>query len=345
MQNGQQIPLTEQSAYDFIDKIIYLEENLGKNTTFRMLSPAELAIKDPNGIAKSIANFIGLHTWFIVNRGAEQAAGTIEQEGAFSFIEINHEVCRSSEQLLAVLSHEIMHKYLRMHGLSYSSELENEILTDVATIYTGLGKLTLNGVYAEYMKYEGNTLVTSIQKIGYLTIESFCFIYLLLCKLRGLPVSTNELNDNVIAVLHEVENSQLYSDISLQIDDDENELLRIEDSFKAQHSKSEADIESKITYLEKTLSNLKGKQDGLQRLFSLTSKSIDHFGETTEYNPVLNKLKRTKQLKFLRLQLQKQQVMIETLLNEMSEIKMFFIKPNNKSTKKTKKLFEWLRKK
>ena len=61
-------------------------------------------------------------------------------------------------------------------------EFENEILTDTTTIFTGLGKLTLNGCEKTHVSTNNNedgskTETTKTQKLGYLDKSQFAFIY------------------------------------------------------------------------------------------------------------------------------------------------------------------------
>lgn len=49
------------------------------------------------------------------------------------------------EHVLAILAHESTHNYLYNHGVRESQELENEILTDLAAAYLGLGHLLVPG--------------------------------------------------------------------------------------------------------------------------------------------------------------------------------------------------------
>jgi len=49
------------------------------------------------------------------------------------------------KHILAILAHECTHNYLFHHGVRESDEAENEILTDIATAYLGLGHLIIPG--------------------------------------------------------------------------------------------------------------------------------------------------------------------------------------------------------
>lgn len=55
----------------------------------------------------------------------------------------------SIEQTVAVLAHEICHKYLYVHGLYNPIEVINEIYTDLCTMYVGFGEIIIAGYVTE----------------------------------------------------------------------------------------------------------------------------------------------------------------------------------------------------
>lgn len=62
-------------------------------------------------------------------------------------IMINAGYCYASVGVAAILAHEIMHLLLFRLDIVLEDRFENETLTDLATIETGLGILTVNGMY------------------------------------------------------------------------------------------------------------------------------------------------------------------------------------------------------
>lgn len=243
MSKYTQISLTEKNAYDYIDKVMYLEKNIGKHISFKVLNPIDLMPykDDLNVLAKKIAEFVGLEATFIVTKGARGKGGEIEYDGKVSYIDINVNVCKSFSQTIAVLAHEIMHKYLKNKGLFYNLEIENEVLTDIATVYVGLGKLSLNGNYVEDRIINEQTITTNVSKVGYLDLESFCFIYLLICKLRSINKDVVEfgLNRNVINMLNKVNDSFLFSSIVYEMDNTRNVVSDMSNEVKKHEQKME----------------------------------------------------------------------------------------------------------
>jgi hypothetical protein len=95
----------------------------------------------------------------------------------------------------AILAHELTHHFLLNKGVVYDDINENERLTDLATVYLGLGKLTLNGyepVTWKVKRKEGE--VTYTYKVGYLTSMDMAMILDRVCSFRHIPMEYTEIN-------------------------------------------------------------------------------------------------------------------------------------------------------
>jgi len=69
-----------------------------------------------------------------------------DKENEAIFINSKHR--ESAFECGAILAHEIMHYYLMgNHGIALADTKENELMTDLATIYSGLGVLVINSFY------------------------------------------------------------------------------------------------------------------------------------------------------------------------------------------------------
>lgn len=136
-----------------IENLFVLESNLGSKVKYLVLDPFPVNSPDIISIqeaAKKIASFIGLLDMvFIVGiaKQGEKVGGHIELSGnnREAFIELSEGVLKYQETVLSTLAHEITHKYLQMNGIRHPDENKNEILTDTASVYLGLGKIMLNG--------------------------------------------------------------------------------------------------------------------------------------------------------------------------------------------------------
>lgn len=193
---------------DCIDKIAMLEKRVGAVTPYEILQPFTIDTGDAIAIqnaAKKIADFVGLNNFtFIVGlaKAEEGVGGHIELEQGVNtlYIEISKDMKKFPDAVPALLAHEITHKYLETNGISCGTgpthQYENEVLTDITTIFLGLGKLVLNGcegknIRQESLKEETRT-ITETMKTGYLDRNQFAFVYRLVCAMRQIPAKVCE---------------------------------------------------------------------------------------------------------------------------------------------------------
>lgn len=88
----------------------------------------------------------------------------------------------------AILAHELTHHFLALKGISYPDEEENEQLTDLATTYLGLGKLTMNGYYPITWTIERrDRKVTYTYQVGYLSPQDIAAAMYSVCVFRHIP--------------------------------------------------------------------------------------------------------------------------------------------------------------
>lgn len=92
------------------------------------------------------------------------------------FIEVGEQFVDHEDDLLAVLAHEITHIFLHRHRLAFPDTLENEILTDTAATYLGLGTLILNGYSENQRIIDKNTEERTTKWYGYLTPLEYGYI-------------------------------------------------------------------------------------------------------------------------------------------------------------------------
>lgn len=186
-----------------LEKIYSLSKRLENNKFYQLLKPWQFRSYDLIEVqeaGKIISSFIGMpNLTFVISytEKNKRTGGHIElnnnnEEGVF--IEIDNKFKNDYSIVLAILAHEICHKLIHINGLTQFG-YENEILTDVATVYTGLGKLSLNGCetvsFSTHKQVEGdkslNTVTTTTQKVGYLNRLQFAFVYNVICKMRRIP--------------------------------------------------------------------------------------------------------------------------------------------------------------
>lgn len=185
---------------DYLKRIFQLEQLIGAKTTYQILEPFYVNTQDIISIqdaAKKIGEFIGLKgLTFIVAacKQEENIAGHIESNKYenIAFVEVSTENLKYEQATLAVLAHEVTHKYLDWYDfyskIGCQNEYEKEILTDITSVFLGLGKLLLNGYEID------NT--DKIKKFGYLNLLQLAFLYRLICAMRKILSDEYERNLN-----------------------------------------------------------------------------------------------------------------------------------------------------
>lgn len=111
--------------------------------------------------AKTILSYldesVGNLSIFFTNNLSE-TPGSFSVSNGTEVIAINERYKNDPCSAVAVLSHEITHLYLMSRrGIFLTDEQENELLTDIATIYLGLGILVVNG-----MIFRSNWFITVV---------------------------------------------------------------------------------------------------------------------------------------------------------------------------------------
>lgn len=94
-----------------------------------------------------------------------------------------------------ILAHELTHHFLACRGVAQTPIEANERLTDVATAYLGLGKLTLNGY--EPLTWRARRHGRDVRytyRVGYLTSEDMALVLRRCCVFRGLSPLVAERN-------------------------------------------------------------------------------------------------------------------------------------------------------
>ncbi len=195
--------MSEVFAEDYMEKIILLENLIGSKTSYQMLDPFSLnarTIIEIQTAAKKIAKFIGLSglTFLVtIAKQKEKVGGHIELKYGDRevFIEISDDTAKFDDAILATLAHEISHKYLQINGISCGTDsvhqYANEVLTDITSVFLGLGKLMLNGCECQNVRQEyspeGTKTITETLKSGYLDRSQLAFVYRLVCAMRRIP--------------------------------------------------------------------------------------------------------------------------------------------------------------
>jgi len=110
-----------------------------------------------------------------------QSSGRVELSGRDGyFVELHSRYQHDCRDIPAILAHEITHVFLHRAGLGFPDTHDNEILTDTAAVYLGVGWLCLNA-YRRNEWYSESTggrvnVTTQEEQLGYLTPEEFGYV-------------------------------------------------------------------------------------------------------------------------------------------------------------------------
>jgi hypothetical protein len=126
----------------------------------------------------------------------KEAPGFITYDGPHrSRIKIGFVNKHSPFVMGAILAHELTHHFLFNKDIGYPDVNENERFTDFATVYLGLGKLTLNGYeHISWTIGQGENKRKYIYKIGYLSQKDMAAIMKKICIFRKIPISLAQSN-------------------------------------------------------------------------------------------------------------------------------------------------------
>jgi len=294
------------SIEECIRKVTLLEKSLGTKIQYQILNPFPLYSKDIIGIqnaGKIIAEFIGLPDYIFVikiNKLEKDIGGHIKLEYGKKqvFIEISEEILKFEDAILAILAHEITHEYLYINNISFSNKYENEILTDIAAIFLGFGKLMLNGsenedIWKNYY-FGGSTTITDKLGIGYLDRSKVAFVYLLVSNMRNISEKKymSNLSNKSIQLLEESKRDYWYIfNNHFNQPDKANKSLSNFHSIVNETQLILCDINKKLVYLQK--SNEYTEKYFLNKIHKQISKNL------LEYNELLRKDEYDPCLKFL----------------------------------------------
>ena len=123
------------------------------------------------------------------------ASGRIELDSTLDFfVEVDEELKNRPSDLVATLGHEVAHIFLREKKLEFSERLQNEILTDCATVFYGFGRMMAETYTISKTVTETYTMIhtkTEERKSGYLTPEELGYVqakvgYMVLAEEKGV---------------------------------------------------------------------------------------------------------------------------------------------------------------
>lgn len=135
--------------------------------------------------AVEICNHLRISSLFtikIVKKLDQGVAGRYSQGRGAPVIEIPDPMDYSIKQMFAILSHELTHYYLiKKRKVLFQNTQENEIFTEISSIYLGFGFIVLEG-YIPRVEFAGRTITE--RSVGYLSTHTIKRTILLTAKMR-----------------------------------------------------------------------------------------------------------------------------------------------------------------
>lgn len=302
--------------YDLVYNISFLESKIGHKIKFENFNPNALNscfnsigyltidTNKLNEIGKIIAEFIGLKNIVcnitLGNMNERTGVNISIDNSNFVFVEISRNLTNNFEATIAVICHEITHKYLFLNNIVLKDELENEILTDICTVYLGLGKLMINGSFSrketsfinEKSERFKNTLT---QATGYLEQYDFIVAYLIISHLRKISFEdvVRGIDDQPLKLLKscEKQNSLLFK--SMVFDFEKFEEINGKSMLSLELSKNNYqtlfktfnELKENMSKIEKCLSRLEAIKMAQEKNF------IDKYDLSHDYNNCSKTLK------------------------------------------------------
>lgn len=175
-------------------KLLYKSLSSQRLKSFsKSLTPLEAAVSFGDDIVigvHSLAGVIVRHlqlpkACIIVRFRDMENPGQVELSSEDDYlVDLNNKYRNDHRDIAAILAHEITHVFLHRHGIQVPDTLENEILTDTAAVYLGVGWLSSNAHRVTEDRQERYIapdmrevrITTTDERLGYLTPEEFGYV-------------------------------------------------------------------------------------------------------------------------------------------------------------------------
>lgn len=212
--------------------------------TPRVITQACITDENLNLEARFMLDFLGMDSYTPECRFCQTAVNTGGcinlDNGKIVKIDVSEEFRNNPNATVAILAHEICHKYLYLYNIYYpSTPIINEVYTDLCTIFVGFGELILKGYKT--------TSNSTTHYLGYLNINMYSDCNAIIRTVNGNK--SNETYDyflaEVIELWHKNPNTRgLYLDC----------FKRLEESYALFH-RNVATLSSIISQIERRITD------------------------------------------------------------------------------------------
>ena len=186
---GEKVFASKLSPFtrDMIYYLTGLDNTLKSKAAFPLLDlgalPSALNEKCLQRMAIMMANHIRMSCSsfdVVFDLVSEGEAGHIEWGDDRALIVVGREFADRPYVALKVLSHELSHQYMRKIGVAHLGEEENELLTDITSLYLGFGKYVFEGRGMENLGYYARG------GVGYLQQRELGYVYDFIAQMHGV---------------------------------------------------------------------------------------------------------------------------------------------------------------
>ncbi|MEM3473763.1 MAG: hypothetical protein QW735_04155 [archaeon] len=160
--------------------------------------------KDLNFVVSKISQHIGLseaplakYDWSIKLGYHIAGQAIIDRKNQINIVRVPFKFVGNYYAIGSIIAHEMSHFFLFSKELVLNDEVENEKLTDLMSVFLGLGKLMLNG---KVLCFQGADF---FEEIGYIPFDLILYAYIIVCKQRKISFeyATTNLKPEVVAKL------------------------------------------------------------------------------------------------------------------------------------------------
>jgi Pentapeptide repeats (8 copies) len=176
LRSGQVIlPTAEFFPDEFSETVEGARALLGRVCGYMDIDPqaVELILYQEN---RSLVDSAGQH---------QGTAGLYEEQNGKSRIWIEHTNIVDPLALVATMTHELAHVHLLGQGRITRDVGDHEPLTDLLTVFLGMGVITANSVIREQYLRQGAYSAYRMQRQGYLSMPMYGFALALFARARG----------------------------------------------------------------------------------------------------------------------------------------------------------------
>ena len=160
-------------------------------------------------IALEMLNYINIKNIYInvdlvfVDVNTNNYCGQMKYDGIRYEVTLIIDKYSNRNTILAVLAHEISHIYMQIKNINISSNIENELLTDICAIYLGFDSLILQGYKKNIKSVNDNysDVNVSYNTVGYIEINEITIVKEFISEIIDKKANQNNYNQKILVII------------------------------------------------------------------------------------------------------------------------------------------------